>query len=91
MLVVLHALGSRAAYDGSQGAPLRGVKLRQVQQLFFFFPGPLRFFYGRVEPLVPPRLALLGTLPVQQRSLIHTYTCRPSGRMCLQESGSKLA
>jgi|AntAceMinimDraft_5_1070358.scaffolds.fasta_scaffold100361_2 hypothetical protein len=69
VLVVLHALRRSPPDNRRQGAPLAGVQLGEVEELLFFFPRPLGLLDGRVEPLVPPRLALLRRLAVQQRRL----------------------
>ncbi len=41
-LVVLEAPGGRPTNDGSDGPPLTGHELGQVQQLLLFLPAPLR-------------------------------------------------
>ena len=66
LLVSVEALGWGAAHDWGDGAPLAGHELGQVEQLLVLLAGPLCLFDGRVEPLIPPRLALLGRLADQQ-------------------------
>jgi hypothetical protein len=50
-----------------QRTPLCRHQFREVKQLLFFFFGPLSLLDGRVEPLVPSRLALLGRFANEQR------------------------
>mmetsp|Transcript_9737 Transcript_9737/g.25522 ORF Transcript_9737/g.25522 Transcript_9737/m.25522 type:complete len:344 (+) Transcript_9737:1558-2589(+) len=63
LLVMLQALVCSAADDGSDGAPLRREKFRQVQKFFLFFAGPLCLFHRGVEPFVPTGFALFRALP----------------------------
>jgi len=53
LFVAVQALRGRAAHDGSDGAPLCGHELGQVQQLFILFASPLRLFDARIQPLIP--------------------------------------
>mmetsp|Transcript_24788 Transcript_24788/g.58820 ORF Transcript_24788/g.58820 Transcript_24788/m.58820 type:complete len:221 (+) Transcript_24788:657-1319(+) len=65
-LVALLALARRPPHERPDGAPLRRHQLGQVQELLVLLPAPLHLAHGRVQPLVPPRLALLRGLAVQQ-------------------------
>ena len=67
LLVPLQALRGRPAHDGRDGAPLSGHELGEVQKFLILLPGPLRLLDARVQPLVPPRLALLRGLANQER------------------------
>ena len=50
---MLQTLGSGASYDRSNGPPLGGHKLGQMEQLLLFFSGPLGFLNAGIQPLIP--------------------------------------
>lgn len=50
---MLQALGSSSSNNGSDGPPLSGHQLGQMQQLLLFFSGPFCLLDAGVQPLVP--------------------------------------
>ena len=52
---------------GRNGPPLAGENLGQMQKHLLFLSAPLGLLDTRVDPLVPPGLALFGRLAHQQR------------------------
>merc|ERR1719192_3029838 len=65
-LVSLQALSGGPADDWSDGPPLCGHQLGQVEQLLVLLLRPLCLLERRIKPLKPTSLALFGTLPVKQ-------------------------
>ena len=57
---MLQALGSGAADDWSDGSPLGGHQLGQMQQLLLLLSGPLCLFDAGVQPLIPTDRAGTG-------------------------------
>lgn len=50
---MLQALGSSASNDGSNGPPLGGHQLGQMEQLLLLFSGPFGFLDAGIQPFVP--------------------------------------
>lgn len=50
---MLQALGSSSSNNGSDGPPLSGHQLGQMQQLLLFLSGPFCLLDAGVQPLVP--------------------------------------